>query len=108
MINSKTHVEALVGCITACTDCAGICVNEGKMLDGCMRLSMQCISICQSLIQFIATGSSFVKQLSALCAEVCMACAKECSRHDEPGCRQCMNACMDCATVNNSFAASVL
>lgn len=98
-MNCKTHVEALVSCAAVCTECAGNCLAGDESLVPCMHLNLQCARLCETLVQFIALNSRYVKQLAALCAEVCHACARECSRHDNPYCRKSMNACMDCATI---------
>jgi len=49
-------------------------------------------------------GSEFAPQLCALCADVCRACAEECSRHDMDHCQQCAEACRRCEQACSDMA----
>ncbi|WP_236059825.1 four-helix bundle copper-binding protein [Chitinophaga rhizophila] len=35
--------------------------------------------------------------MCSICADICEACAAECSKHDNPHCRECADTCTQCA-----------
>ena len=72
----------------------------------CIRLDMDCAAICRMAASFMARGSDFAKQVCAICAEICEACGKECSKHQHPHCQECAKACLRCAEECRQMAGA--
>ena len=91
-------------CIDACSNCYQICLQTamthcletgGKHVEPKhFRLMINCAQICQTSAELQLSGSDFVSQYCALCAEVCHACAESCAGLE--GMSQCEEACRSC------------
>lgn len=92
-------------CSTTCYTCADACLaeDEPKKLESCIRLNLDCASICESTSQLLARPGSanhdFLYKLIEACKDVCLSCAEECEKHAQmhEHCRLCAQACRDCA-----------
>ncbi len=97
--------HAMQACIDACSNCHQICLQTamnhsletgGKHVKAKhLRLMMNCAEICQTSANFQLTGSHFLPRLHQLCAEICDACATECSEIGDM--EDCVKACQTCA-----------
>ena len=92
-------VEACNRCAAACDHCATACLSEPdpKRLAHCIALDMDCADICRSPVGYMSRGSVHAYALCQLCADICDACADECSKHPMDHCRECADACHRCA-----------
>jgi hypothetical protein len=93
-------------CIDAClksaaisNHCASACLREDdvKMMTKCIQLDMECAILCYAAAQLMSIGSKHAKDLCKLCADICTACAAECSKHKNEHCKECAEACKACA-----------
>ncbi len=94
-------------CIDDCLKCSETCVRamehwfelRGKRAGGIqIRTLSDCAAICQTNAGFMLRGSQLHPRTSAVCAEVCHECARECSRLDDDEVMQrCADACRRCA-----------
>ena len=50
-------------------------------------------------------GSRFIPNLTKACAEICTACAEECSSHGMDHCNKCAQACREAVEEYNKIAA---
>lgn len=100
-------LSTLHDCAAACNHCFDACLQEEdvKMMAACIRLDRECADFCSYLEQAIMRNSPFVKQLAAVCAEICDACAEECGKHDHEHCKQCATTCKACADACRQFAS---
>jgi hypothetical protein len=103
----QSCIDACNACADACDHCATACLAEPdvKMMAECIRLDLDCASICRLAAGSMARGSDFAHALCALCADVCEACGAECARHQHDHCQQCAQACRRCAEECRRMAA---
>lgn len=95
----RSCIDACQSCATACDHCAAACLSEPDLgsLARCIALDLDCAQICRVAAGFMARGSDLSQELCRTCAEVCDACADECTRHEMDHCRACAEACRRCA-----------
>ncbi len=67
------------------------------MMARCIQLDMECAAICYQAAQLMSLGSFHARSVCRICAEICQACAEECSRHDMEHCKECAEVCYRCA-----------
>jgi hypothetical protein len=68
-------------------------------MNRCVQLNMECAAICNACGQLMSIESEKVPAVAKICAEMCRACADECSRYDHPHCKVCAEACHRCAEL---------
>lgn len=95
----QTCIKACLDCVAACNHCAASCLDEKKVeaLSVCIRLYLECASICKSAAELMSFGSNYANAAGQLCADICLACAEECEKHNMDHCRQCAVTCRLCA-----------
>ena len=67
------------------------------MITKCIQFDMECAVLCYASAQLIGLGSDKAKELCALCATICNACADVRGKHDNQHCKECADACRYCA-----------
>lgn len=92
----ETTCEHMITLITARPD-----VN---MRTRQLLLLRDCADICTFTVKCIARNGFFAKGTAGLCATVCEACGKECSRFPDPESQHCANICLYCARECRAFA----
>lgn len=92
---SHEHMETLLKCFSICSSCAKMCMEEDRSETA--TLCCECADICALTIKWHSADSVFTKQISNLCAEVCLNCAQACGRHESKHCQQCSLICQECA-----------
>ncbi|MGK9265247.1 four-helix bundle copper-binding protein [Bacillus inaquosorum] len=105
---SQACIEACINCMEACNHCFTKCLEENAQhdLSGCIRLDRECADICALAVKAMQTDSPFMKEICALCADICEACGTECEKHDHDHCQACAKSCFACAEQCRSMAAS--
>lgn len=96
-------IDACADNIVACKNCATEDLKEDdiEMMSRAIKLNHDCAAICISAMQAMASESEFIKQICALCAEICVTCADENSKYSymeqnkicEEACRKCATEC---------------
>jgi hypothetical protein len=101
-------IDACVACVTACNYCASSCLKENNVasLAICIRLDLECASICKSAADLMSLGSNYANAACQVCADICLACAEECEKHEMEHCRKCAEACRSCAEECASMIAA--
>ncbi len=94
--------EACMDCAIACNRCAIACLQETDVghLVQCIRLDLECMTICRAAADMLTMNSSQAIEICRLCVNACNACADECDKHAAKGmehCRVCAAACRECA-----------
>ncbi len=99
-------------CIETCLECHATCY--GMLMTHCIemggeharpqhvRLMMDCAEICLTAANAMSRKSQFHKQICALCAEVCEACADDCAKLQ--GMEECVIMCRACAKACSEMA----
>src|SRR6185503_14051159 len=114
MKNNMKGYPAYQVCINACLHCAALCNHcalsctteeDIKMMARCIQLDMECSAICYAAANLMSLDSEKAIAICGICADVCEACANECSLHDNDHCRQCADACTACAAECKNIAA---
>jgi hypothetical protein len=98
-------VEAALHCHKTCLGMAMThCLDEGgeHVAPQHFRLMIDCAAICATTADFIMHKSQFHRQLCALCADVCNACAQDCMELD--GMEECVEACRRCSQACRDMA----
>ena len=95
----KSCIDACLACATECDHCATECLHEKdvKMMARCIELDRECAAACYASAQLMGIGGDHAAAFCAACAEICDACADECSRHDAGHCQRCAEVCRSCA-----------
>ena len=104
----ESCIEACLRCASICNHCAASCTQEEdvKMMAGCIQLDTECAAICYAAAQLMSLGSSKVKKVCRLCAEICETCSVECGKHTHmQHCQGCTEACRRCAEECRKMAA---
>jgi hypothetical protein len=99
----KSCIEACLNCAAICHHCASEDLKERHAMNRCAQLDMECASVCTAAAQLMSLGSSHVKAICKLCADICKACADECAKHDNVHCRECEQACRKCVIECNKI-----
>lgn len=96
---NKKCIEACLACAAICNHCAASCLMEEdtKMMAACIQLDMECAVLCYAAAQLMSLGSDKANAVCRICAELCEACALECSKHENEHCKECAAACNACA-----------
>lgn len=107
------HTNAMQKCIDACLACYRTCIatsahclqKGGEHVEAQhFKLMVDCAEICQVSADFMLRGSDYAKQLGALCAEICEACAKDCERFKDEEMKRCAETCRYCAASCREMA----
>ena len=75
------------------------------MMAACISLDMQCAAVCYAAAQLMSLGSEQALQVCTICADLCRACAEECSKHQHEHCQECAAICRACAEECSKMAA---
>ena len=89
------YIEHCNDCALACDYCAhaSLAGAEVALFSRCIKLNIDCATICRLAVAAMGRGSELTVEICALCAEACDVCADECERHDFDHCRWCATAC---------------
>jgi hypothetical protein len=95
----KQCIEACLACAAICDHCATSCLKEEnvQMMTKCVQLDMECATICYATARLLSLGSDQAAMMCTICADICDACAAECSKHSHDHCAACAKACKHCA-----------
>ena len=98
---SKSIEEAISACLVACNACLGDCLDPEKLQDpsyvACVKASMDCLSVCESMLDLVGRRSPLACKLAPVCIEACLSCINACLAHpDDPDCEACAAACRAC------------
>jgi hypothetical protein len=104
----QSCIDACYSCVAAGNYCASACLQEKNQEDFsiCIRLDLECASICKSAAELMSLGSNYANAVCQVCADICLACAEECEKHDREHCRKCAEACRLCAEECASMIAA--
>lgn len=105
-MRNRELIQTLYDCVAACNFCADSCLDEENvhMMVECIRTDRECAAICEAAARVLAQDSSRAAKLLEACEEVCLRCAEECGKHDNPHCQACAKACRKCAEACVEFA----
>lgn len=97
----KECIEKCLACVDACNFCASSCLKEEHlhMMAKCIQLDMECAVICNAAAQLMSMNSGYAEAICRICADICDACAAECSKHENDHCQACAKACRECAAA---------
>jgi hypothetical protein len=97
MNNNQALIQALNNCAAECNNCATACLDEDniKMMTACIKLDMDCATICTATATLLSRNSKHGKHLLKECIEICIACAEACEKHADmyQHCKVCAAAC---------------
>ncbi len=100
----QSSFDIALKCAVECEHCAEACMGQTDMVK-CARTCLDCAEICRTISTYIVRGSRFISDLARTCAEICQACADECSSHDMKHCQKCAQACRDAVKEYKNIAA---
>jgi hypothetical protein len=83
-----------------------MCLNEKDvaMMARCIQLDRECAEACYAAARLMSIGGEHAAAFCNTCAEICEACAEECSKHDMDHCQSCAEACRECAQECRTMA----
>lgn len=101
-------IQVINQCADTCDYCASSCLQEKDvtMMANCIRLDMECASICKTTALLLHLESNHVNAACQLCADICSACADECEKHEHEHCKKCAAICRECAEQCMSTTAA--
>ena len=93
-IDYKACMDACQACVIACNTCAAACLKESdvQMMAACIAQDLECAQICELAVAAMARQSPHAPDICRLCAQICQACADECSKHSHDHCQTCAAA----------------
>jgi hypothetical protein len=102
------HNQQMQECLENCKECHAICIQTtqhclemgGKHAQVAhIRLLLDCAQICQTSADFMLRESSHHPSTCGICAEICLACAKDCEGigQDDSMMKKCAEICRRCA-----------
>jgi hypothetical protein len=106
----RACVNQCSACVNACQACGDACLhNDGVLhLLVCIQLAGDCGEACVDTARELAAGQfSSLRESCTECVARCIACARECERHDLDECRACAAACRACASASRQQLQSV-
>ncbi|HEV9035861.1 MAG TPA: four-helix bundle copper-binding protein [Puia sp.] len=103
-------IDACTHCAEMCHQCADACLEEDDVhsLRTCIRLDLECAAACRTAVEMMQLDGNFTGAYCELCADVCDACAEECTKHAGKGmehCRICAEACRQCSEECSKMAS---
>ncbi|WP_218059069.1 four-helix bundle copper-binding protein [Orenia metallireducens] len=69
-----------------------------------LELLRDCADICALTAKYIARDSYFARDIAELCADICMACSRECAKFPDQPSQHCSRVCYNCAQECERFA----
>jgi len=92
-------IDVSLRCANACNYTASACTRSSQvsLLARCIRLSLECAALCTAAAQLTSYNSVYAQDICRYCTEACLACAKECGRHQGSHFEACAEACRECA-----------
>ena len=104
-------VHHLMYCSKMCLSCADACLAEQDDMTQCIRLCLDCADVCEATgrvgLRRTGANDAVVRELLAMCARTCDACAAECEKHPHEHCKLCAQMCRECADDCRKAEASV-
>jgi Cys-rich four helix bundle protein (predicted Tat secretion target) len=104
-------IAAAADCVTKGQICLSHCLDllaagEKDML-GCGKAVNETVAICTALQALAAQDAKSLKTLAKLAEETCLACEKECRKHEDKHsqCKDCAESCVNCAKQCKAIAA---
>ncbi|HLV65611.1 MAG TPA: four-helix bundle copper-binding protein [Polyangiaceae bacterium] len=107
-------IDACFDCAQTCIACADACLAEDRVstLTRCIRLNLDCASICETTGQLLTRqyqpDLELLRRTIDLCRLACETCAVECERHAamHEHCRICGEACRGCEQACQKLLAA--
>jgi len=105
---NKELIDELYLCAAQSDTCYKECLSEEnhKMLRRCMDLTQECYEACTLAGKALEKNTEFTGAYLKLCADICVACAEECQKHDHEHCQMCANECLKCANMCMDHSAA--
>jgi Cys-rich four helix bundle protein (predicted Tat secretion target) len=104
-------IAAAADCVSKGQICLSHCLDllasgEKEML-GCGKSVNETVAICVALQALAAQDAKALKSLAKLAEETCLACEKECRKHENKHsqCKDCADSCVNCAKQCKALAA---
>ncbi|WP_411679404.1 four-helix bundle copper-binding protein [Clostridium thailandense] len=97
--NYQSCIDACSRCAQACYECFEACVNEPDLnaRRSCVKGLVECAKMCEMSVGIMSMNGQFAKEHCKMCANICDACAKECSMFKDEHCEKCAEVCRTCA-----------
>jgi Cys-rich four helix bundle protein (predicted Tat secretion target) len=95
-------IKSAADCQVAGDECIAHCIVSMKSGDttlaDCLKSATEMMAVCPATSKLAAMDSASVKQMIAVCADICAACEKECRKHEKTHatCKACADACAKC------------
>lgn len=108
MENLSRLITVLNNCRIACDHCstASLQENHQEHLINCIKNTLSCASVCQTMTKLLQLHIPLEKQALDLCVQMCLTCAKECEKHKHEHCQLCAKICSECAEACQAFRAN--
>ena len=94
-------ISACRQCAIVCRTCADACLREDdvKAMAECIRLNMDCASVCDTAARLMVSDSEFAQTFCGICADICHRCEKDCGSHHMQHCQESAKMCKHCAML---------
>ena len=104
--NSGTSHKALIQSALHCVNEGEVCLNHCMNLLGsgdtslkdCMRTVAVMLPMCATLARVAAMDAERLKEIAAVCVDICKDCEDECRKHEKhhAECKACAESCAAC------------
>lgn len=99
-------MDAVFECVGKCNMCYEACLQEDDidMMRACIRSDKDCADICATVLSYKGREEFMDIDLVKLCEKSCLACGKECEKHEKmEHCQDCAKACFACAEACSDY-----
>ncbi|WP_432664631.1 four-helix bundle copper-binding protein [Wukongibacter baidiensis] len=99
-------LKTIQGCEDTCEMMTTYVKNRSDIKSRIRQLSLlgDCADICGLTAKYIARKSEFSREIADLCANICEACGRECSKFSDPESQNCAKICLHCAKECREYA----
>jgi hypothetical protein len=99
-------VTTIQDCEMVCEDMTTYVMRRSDFRSRIRQLELlrDCADICALTAKFIARDSHFARDIAKLCADICMACSRECAKFPDQQSQYCSEVCYNCAQECRRFA----
>lgn len=88
-------------CVLSCGKCIVYHFQHTPPDTKCAEVCLDCKNICTAMRDLVLSSqnNALIKSMALICKKTCENAIKECKKHDNPICRECVRNCMDCKTI---------
>ncbi len=112
MHKNQTVIDTAMSCIINGNICLDHCMilfteNDTSVAECANQVTLM-LPICDLLMKYALADTSYLKQIAAVCIDVCSECERECRKHADKHaqCKACAESCAECIKACKALIAA--